>query len=160
MLVLNAVRSLVSKLMAIQCGFSALPLTCRDFSRFSEDFVSIMDCFLWNPWNTCSCTFRNIHELLDCISLKVVWKSVLTLHFFLFVCCIVLVSIGWKDLQITFINKIIYYNSVVVWLDLKGEAISWAQLLSGLEEHLKHQILYNGPHVLHTRQTWKDSLII
>ena len=31
-----------SKVMGIQCWFSALPLTCRDFSRFSEPFDDIM----------------------------------------------------------------------------------------------------------------------
>ena len=46
--VFNAVLPEGSKVTDIQCWFSALFLTCRDFSGFSESFNDIMDCRWWN----------------------------------------------------------------------------------------------------------------
>jgi len=55
----NAVPPEGSKVTPIKCWFSALSLTCRDFSWFSESF-DIVDCRWWNP------SFRSIVlKLLD-----------------------------------------------------------------------------------------------
>lgn len=48
----------------IQHWFSALLLTCRHFSSFSESFDDSMDGRWWNPWISCNCTWRNI--FLNC----------------------------------------------------------------------------------------------
>ncbi len=44
MSIFNAVPLEGSKVTAIQCWVLALPLTCRDFSGFSESSDDIMDC--------------------------------------------------------------------------------------------------------------------
>lgn len=43
MLVFNTMLAKASKVIGIQCWFSALPLTCRDFYGFSESYNDIMD---------------------------------------------------------------------------------------------------------------------
>ncbi len=56
----DAVTSVGPKTTGIQQRSSAVSLTHRDFSSFSESFDDVMHCRLWNLQSLCKLTLRNI----------------------------------------------------------------------------------------------------
>ncbi len=55
----DAVSSEGMKTTGIQQRYSALSLTHRDFSSFSESFDDVMHCRLWDLQSLCNLTLRN-----------------------------------------------------------------------------------------------------